>query len=100
MIVYMTTIQTYPIYLPVCTTWKSSICAIVLNEIDKHVTHHYVDNHGVQIHYASIGKGPVIVMIHGFPDFWKNRNTHANSKKCYSADLQLANLFIFISSGT
>ena len=61
------------------------------------MTHHYVDNHGVQIHYASIGNGPVIVMIHGFPDFWKKRNTHANSKKCCSDDSQSADLFIFMS---
>jgi epoxide hydrolase 4 len=44
--------------------------SIVPNDIDKHVTHHYANNNGVQIHYASIGKGPLIVMIHGFPDFW------------------------------
>lgn len=25
---------------------------------------------GVKIHYASLGKGPLVVMIHGFPDFW------------------------------
>ena len=30
----------------------------------------YVDNNGVRIHYASLGRGPLIVMIHGFPDFW------------------------------
>jgi len=24
----------------------------------------------VKIHYASLGKGPLMVMIHGFPDFW------------------------------
>ena len=24
---------------------------------------------GVKIHYASLGKGPLVVMIHGFPDF-------------------------------
>ncbi|MEO8601142.1 MAG: alpha/beta hydrolase [bacterium] len=35
------------------------------------VTHHYVDNNGVRIHYASLGRrGPLLVMIHGFPDFW------------------------------
>ena len=34
------------------------------------VEHGYADNNGVKIHYASIGKGPLIVMIHGFPDFW------------------------------
>lgn len=34
------------------------------------VEHHYADSNGVQIHYAALGKGPLIVMIHGFPDFW------------------------------
>jgi pimeloyl-ACP methyl ester carboxylesterase len=43
---------------------------IAPNDIDKYVTHDYADNHGVKIHYASLGEGPLIVMIHGFPDFW------------------------------
>src|SRR5262245_42490675 len=31
----------------------------------------YVDNHGVRIHYAALGpRGRLIVMLHGFPDFW------------------------------
>ncbi len=34
------------------------------------VTHGYADNDGVRIHYASLGDGPLVVMIHGFPDFW------------------------------
>jgi epoxide hydrolase 4 len=25
---------------------------------------------GVKIHYASLGQGPLVIMIHGFPDFW------------------------------
>jgi pimeloyl-ACP methyl ester carboxylesterase len=32
--------------------------------------HGTVDNGGVKIHYATMGSGPVVVMIHGFPDFW------------------------------
>ena len=28
------------------------------------------DNNGVKIHYATAGKGPLVVMIHGFPDYW------------------------------
>ena len=32
--------------------------------------HGYADNNGVQIHYATMGEGPLVVMIHGFPDFW------------------------------
>ena len=35
------------------------------------VTHgHAVSDGGVKIHYATMGKGPLVVMIHGFPDFW------------------------------
>lgn len=35
------------------------------------VTHGYATSAGgVKIHYASLGKGPLVVMIHGFPDFW------------------------------
>src|SRR2546428_13536590 len=34
------------------------------------VEHAYADSNGVKIHYATMGKGPVVVMIHGFPDFW------------------------------
>jgi pimeloyl-ACP methyl ester carboxylesterase len=30
----------------------------------------YADNGGVRIHYASLGHGPAVVMIHGFPEFW------------------------------
>jgi pimeloyl-ACP methyl ester carboxylesterase len=39
-------------------------------DFDKKVEHGYADSNGVKIHYASIGKGPLILMIHGFPDFW------------------------------
>jgi pimeloyl-ACP methyl ester carboxylesterase len=34
------------------------------------VEHHNADSNGVKIHYVAVGKGPLIVMIHGFPDFW------------------------------
>jgi len=30
----------------------------------------YADSDGVKIHYVTMGKGPLVVMIHGFPDFW------------------------------
>ncbi len=39
-------------------------------DIESSVKHGYADNNGVKIHYASLGKGPLIVMIHGFPDYW------------------------------
>lgn len=34
------------------------------------VKHGYVDNAGVKIHYVTLGQGPLIVMLHGYPDFW------------------------------
>lgn len=40
------------------------------SDLEKRVEHGYADSGGVRIHYASLGKGPLIVMIHGFPDFW------------------------------
>lgn len=34
------------------------------------VEHSFAQNGDVRIHYASIGEGPPVVMIHGFPDYW------------------------------
>ena len=39
-------------------------------DIEDRVTHGYADSNGVKIHYAKMGSGPLIVMIHGFPDYW------------------------------
>jgi epoxide hydrolase 4 len=48
----------------------SSVTARASSDLDKRVEHGYADSNGVKIHYASLGKGPLVVMIHGFPDFW------------------------------
>jgi epoxide hydrolase 4 len=42
------------------------------SDIETRVEHGYADSNGVKIHYAALGdkKNPLIVMIHGFPDFW------------------------------
>ena len=34
------------------------------------VEHHQADSDGVSIHYVTLGEGPVVLFIHGFPDFW------------------------------
>ena len=34
------------------------------------VDHRYAENAGVKIHYVVAGAGPLVVMVHGFPDFW------------------------------
>jgi epoxide hydrolase 4 len=41
-----------------------------LADFESTVKHGYANNNGVKIHYASTGQGPLIVMIHGFPDYW------------------------------
>jgi epoxide hydrolase 4 len=30
----------------------------------------FADSGGVKIHYVTTGKGPLLIMIHGFPDYW------------------------------
>lgn len=34
------------------------------------VEHHETENSGVKLHYVTMGEGPVILFVHGFPDFW------------------------------
>src|SRR5262245_52926343 len=30
----------------------------------------FVDSGGVKLHYVTAGKGPLVVLLHGFPDYW------------------------------
>lgn len=39
-------------------------------DIERRVTHGFATNNGVRVHYAALGQGPLVVLIHGFPDFW------------------------------
>jgi pimeloyl-ACP methyl ester carboxylesterase len=39
-------------------------------DIESKVKHGFADSNGVKIHYATMGSGPLVVMIHGFPDYW------------------------------
>lgn len=32
--------------------------------------HGHADSHGVKIHYVTAGKGPLVILLHGFPDYW------------------------------
>ena len=51
------------------------LAACIAQAEDAKGTHHYADNDGVKIHYATAGdSGPLVVMIHGFPDFWYSWN--------------------------
>jgi pimeloyl-ACP methyl ester carboxylesterase len=39
-------------------------------EVFNQVAHHETDSDGVSIHYVTLGEGPVVLFVHGFPDFW------------------------------
>jgi pimeloyl-ACP methyl ester carboxylesterase len=34
------------------------------------VAHRYADLAGVRLHYVEAGEGPLVVLLHGFPEFW------------------------------
>ena len=56
------------ILLPAFTTQAADDSALL--DIEWKVTHGYATNDTVRIHYATLGQGPLVVMIHGFPDCW------------------------------
>jgi pimeloyl-ACP methyl ester carboxylesterase len=33
-------------------------------------SHHFVDTNGIRMHYVEAGKGPLVVLCHGFPESW------------------------------
>jgi len=34
------------------------------------ITHHYADINGIRMHYAAAGSGPMLLFLHGFPEYW------------------------------
>jgi len=59
-----------------CPTWKflfgmllisSLICVAPAQELGQSG---FADSNGVKIHYVTLGQGPLVVMVHGFPDYW------------------------------
>ena len=47
-----------------------AVSAVAAQSIESQVRFGHADSGGVKIHYATMGSGPLVVMIHGFPDFW------------------------------
>ncbi len=37
---------------------------------DTPIEHAYISVNGVRLHYAKVGRGPLMVFLHGFPEFW------------------------------
>ena len=46
------------------------LTATAAGDLFERVEHKHADSDGVSIHYALLGDGPLVVTIHGFPDFW------------------------------
>lgn len=57
-------------FTPILAAGLTLAAATNAADLDARVSHHYADSAGVRIHYATAGAGPLIIMIHGFPDFW------------------------------
>jgi pimeloyl-ACP methyl ester carboxylesterase len=64
--------------------------------LEERVEHGYADSGGVKIHYASLGSGPLMVMIHGFPDYWYTWRSQmevlSKAYQCVAMDLRGYNL--------
>src|SRR5215468_9800368 len=56
----------------------------------------FADSNGVKIHYASLGSGPLVIMIHGFPDYWytwrKQMEGLSDKYQCVAIDQRGYNL--------
>lgn len=67
-----------------------------MDSLEKRVQHGYADSGGVKIHYAALGEGPLVVMIHGFPDFWfswrNQMEALSKSRRVVAMDLRGYNL--------
>lgn len=67
-----------------------------LAAFEARVTHHYAQNGDVRLHYASLGEGPLIVFLHGFPDhwltWWRQMEVLSQTHRCVALDLRGYNL--------
>src|SRR5216684_73763 len=46
------------------------LCAAMPLHADDLGEEGFADSDGVKIHYVTAGKGPLVVLLHGFPDYW------------------------------
>jgi hypothetical protein len=53
-----------------CVLLASASAAFAAEDLYDRVGHHQVSNDGIKSHYVTIGQGPAILFVHGFPDFW------------------------------
>ena len=56
--------------LALAATAVASGTVRLLGGVASRVKHNVAENEGVKTHYVSLGKGPLVVLIHGIPEFW------------------------------
>ncbi|WP_299415775.1 alpha/beta fold hydrolase [Acaryochloris sp. IP29b_bin.148] len=39
-------------------------------ELEQTLHHRYIYTNGIRLHYVTQGEGPLVVLLHGFPEFW------------------------------
>ena len=54
----------------VASTMATLAVAAVFAQPSPPVSHEYANVNGQRLHYARAGSGPLIVFLHGFPEFW------------------------------
>lgn len=51
--------------------WRYSCLESSVNGASQNAdSHNYADVNGMRLHYASIGKGPLVLFLYGYPSFW------------------------------
>ena len=41
-----------------------------MSELESSLKHDRIISNGIQLHYVTQGSGPLMLMLHGFPEFW------------------------------
>lgn len=66
------------------------------SDVFDRVEHYQADNSGVALHYVTLGDGPVVLFVHGFPDFWytwrEQMNALSDGFKTVAMDTRANNL--------
>lgn len=39
-------------------------------DLNQMLEHQFIESNGVKLHYVTQGEGPLMLMLHGFPEFW------------------------------
>ena len=41
-----------------------------MSELESSLKHDRIVSNGIRLHYVTQGEGPLMLMLHGFPEFW------------------------------